>query len=149
MIRKGEEITISYVPPYLDLTTRRATLREGWYFDCNCTRCSDPKELGAMTSAVKCVDCTDSQQAFLLPNDSLDKDAPWQCSTCSGLTKSNDIAHRLASIRRKVDHQVYIHTMFNYNSLNLKLPPIKMNANSSQTRTRLKIIFATVTLVSR
>ena len=57
-ISKGEEITISYVPPYLDTLSRRAMLKEGWYFDCSCQRCSDASELGAVTSALKCQECS-------------------------------------------------------------------------------------------
>jgi len=33
---------------------RRTKLREKWFFDCSCSRCSDPTELGSHASSLLC-----------------------------------------------------------------------------------------------
>ena len=36
---------------------RRKKLKEGWYFDCKCSRCQDPTEYGTLISATRCLRC--------------------------------------------------------------------------------------------
>jgi len=99
-IKKGEEITISYVPPYVDTVRRRAALKEGWYFDCDCRRCADPRDVGAMTSALKCKlkGCVSN----LLPANPLDSDSPWSCEACHSSVNSRSVQETVRSVQRKV-----------------------------------------------
>ena len=53
-IDEGEEITDHYVTPLNGTHYRRSHLKDGWFFDCDCQRCGDPTENGAMTSAFLC-----------------------------------------------------------------------------------------------
>jgi hypothetical protein len=33
-------------------------LKKSWFFDCTCSRCSDPTDFGTFTSSPKCLDCS-------------------------------------------------------------------------------------------
>ena len=54
-IGKGQDIHHAYTEPLDPLLVRRSLLQVGKFFRCDCPRCSDPTELGTMTSAVKYV----------------------------------------------------------------------------------------------
>ena len=70
-IRKGEEITHSYVDPQVTtfqeaftysspqepLLVRQELLHLGKFFKCGCARCRDPTELGTFSSALTCPKC--------------------------------------------------------------------------------------------
>ena len=61
---------------------RRKSLQDGWHFACNCPRCTDPTELGALTSAILCTSC---QKGYLLnenPLTSKEEDQVWKCQNC-------------------------------------------------------------------
>ena len=45
-IKKGEEITIQYLSFMFGHLRRKKTINSYWFFDCECPRCQDPKELG-------------------------------------------------------------------------------------------------------
>ena len=103
-IKKNEEITINYVPPYEDTLTRRQTLKEGWYFECNCKRCADPTEFGAMTSAIKCLVGCGLESAHMVPKDSLDEDTAWICDGCGAATNKD----RVDDVMEKVKNEMAI-----------------------------------------
>lgn len=44
-IRPGEEITISYLTPYLQTHQRAHKISEQWGFECTCTLCTSPKQM--------------------------------------------------------------------------------------------------------
>ena len=46
MIRLGEEISVQYLSALYGNFKRRKKIREEWYFDCTCRRCSDSTERG-------------------------------------------------------------------------------------------------------
>ncbi len=46
-IRKGEEILSTYTLTLAGTQYRRKHLRESKYFECRCSRCADPTELGS------------------------------------------------------------------------------------------------------
>lgn len=58
---------------------RRAKLKSGWYFDCTCTRCSDPMECDSFTSVTACLRC---QVGNILPKNPLDPASDWFCHNC-------------------------------------------------------------------
>ncbi len=39
LVRTGEELTDYYVSPLHGSHYRRASLRDGWFFECKCRRC--------------------------------------------------------------------------------------------------------------
>ncbi|KAH7107199.1 hypothetical protein BKA62DRAFT_686259 [Auriculariales sp. MPI-PUGE-AT-0066] len=79
-VSKGEEITIPYVDPALDLATRRERLRVSYGFDCLCKRCS--REL-AVTGR--------SSGQSIRPALSLDGDPTKQIPTLSA--RFSDLVH--------------------------------------------------------
>ena len=46
LIRLGEEISVQYLSALYGNFKRRKKIRDEWYFDCTCRRCSDPTERG-------------------------------------------------------------------------------------------------------
>uniref|UniRef100_A0A6A7GA76 Histone-lysine N-methyltransferase ASHR1 n=1 Tax=Hirondellea gigas TaxID=1518452 RepID=A0A6A7GA76_9CRUS len=54
-IAKGEELTIGYVELGCPTSIRRAELRKGYFFECECPRCSnDADELDAVWETLRC-----------------------------------------------------------------------------------------------
>lgn len=78
-IPKGSIISISYTSSMLGTQTRQRHLSFTKLFQCQCTRCRDPTELGTYVSAVKCRAC---KIGLLLPDVGT---TDWQCSKCSKL----------------------------------------------------------------
>ena len=77
-IRKGEEISVQYLSALSGNFKRRKKIRDEWYFDCECRRCSDPTECGSYVSALKCDSCSSGN---VLPIDSLEYNSKWKCTT--------------------------------------------------------------------
>ena len=53
-IKKNEEITIHYLSFVHGNIKRKNAMRNNWMFDCTCSRCQDPTEMGSYLSAIKC-----------------------------------------------------------------------------------------------
>ena len=88
-IKKGDEITIQYTSPSYGHLKRKSTLKQNWYFDCTCPRCTDPTEMKTMFSALKCSNC---QDCYMLPLDSMNLDSLWQCQSCNFSKSVEDVA---------------------------------------------------------
>ncbi|XP_023328599.1 protein msta isoform X2 [Eurytemora carolleeae] len=104
-IQAGEEFTISYISTLQGMLKRRTKLREKWFFDCSCSRCSDPTELGSHASTLLCQVCL-SPDALLLSKDVLDPVAPWYCTKCDLQIRAdevNDIENRIATDMQKIE----------------------------------------------
>ena len=56
-IKKGMEITKSYVSSMETTQMRQEKLQAGWYFKCKCLRCMDPLEALSFSSSVACLKC--------------------------------------------------------------------------------------------
>ena len=65
MIKKGEEITITYTSLLTLAPDKKEKIANTWYFTCSCARCQDPSELGSYTSSVSCPGCP--RKGYLLP----------------------------------------------------------------------------------
>jgi len=78
-IFEGEEITIQYVPPTLGNPKRQLELWNEWFFECDCSRCSDTSEFGTFVSALKCFEC---HEGLILPELSSFGSA-WRCRFCN------------------------------------------------------------------
>ncbi|XP_035701318.1 SET domain-containing protein SmydA-8 isoform X2 [Folsomia candida] len=76
--------------PYVDLMKgtpeRRRLLRDQFYFDCSCPRCSDRTELGTHFSTLKCPTCFEGN---LLPDYPLHYKSPWTCASCHATKPSH------------------------------------------------------------
>ena len=71
-------------------TKRRKKLREKWFFDCLCKRCSDPTELGSHVSTLKC--SNNSCLGFVVPKSGHAEDQ--MCLKC-GLVMSPDTIEQI------------------------------------------------------
>ena len=87
-IAKGQEITTSYLEPFYTTLQRRAILKRGKAFDCDCPRCSDPTEFGSYSSGIRCSSC---RQGWALSTNPLDMTSSWQCSNCQLCLGVNDV----------------------------------------------------------
>ena len=79
-INKGDEISVQYLSALYGNFKRRHKIRQEWYFDCMCRRCSDPTECGSNVSAIKCESCVSGD---VLPIDSLQNESNWKCNRYS------------------------------------------------------------------
>lgn len=80
-IKAGEEITTSYIRATQDTQSRRQFLAHTWHFWCGCWRCADPREGGALLSALVCPNNRCGGVA-VLPISPLEPDSTWECDKC-------------------------------------------------------------------
>lgn len=74
---------------------RRAPLLHSKFFECDCSRCSDPTELQTYMSALHCQQCPDG---YVLPVKPLDKTSEWNCNKCTYKVTASvveKVVHRL------------------------------------------------------
>ena len=105
-IPKGQEIFTTYIWPHFNTRQRRITLQDGWHFSCECFRCSDPTELGALTSAISCTFCQDGYFLNENPLSSEDVDEQiWKCQNlnCGKIGNSNDLQVQLSDLNDEVE----------------------------------------------
>ncbi|XP_023321991.1 protein msta [Eurytemora carolleeae] len=67
-IAKGTELCIRYTHLLQTSLKRRTQIKNSWYFDCTCARCTDPTEFGTLASSVYCPLC---RVGLMLPQNSL------------------------------------------------------------------------------
>jgi hypothetical protein len=78
-------------------------LREGKYFDCTCSRCSDPTELGTHMSSVRCVHCyvglitSTKPTSTISPQEQMKQ--TWECNSCKHRYRPNLIATTVSLAR--------------------------------------------------
>ena len=77
-IEDGEQILTSYKNPLLGSVSRRTHFPRIWYFDCECRRCCDPRELGSHMSTIRCLMCP----GMMVPSHPLSYHSPSQCDQC-------------------------------------------------------------------
>ena len=88
-IQQGEEITIQYLSFMYGHLKRKGTIKNFWFFDCNCPRCRDPTELDSYMSAMKCSDC---ENGNLLPLNPMEiETCQWSCDQCQHQQSSESI----------------------------------------------------------
>jgi hypothetical protein len=103
IIPKGQEIFTSYLWPHQTTRVRRNNLQDGWHFSCNCTRCSDPAEMGALTSAILCVACDGGYMLHENPLTKEDDEAVWKCQQCYKFGDATKIRTLLEDLSTEVD----------------------------------------------
>ena len=77
----------------------RKTIKKKWYFDCICTRCQSPDDLGTFISSPKCQEC---QKGYLVPEFPLDHSSDWICQNCPKKRTVNDIHEMESNAKRLV-----------------------------------------------
>ncbi|KAL3273948.1 hypothetical protein HHI36_015371 [Cryptolaemus montrouzieri] len=73
-IQKDTPIFLNYANAMQGTLERKNHLREGKYFECFCTRCLDPSELGTHISSLKCHKCLKGKLQF--------ENLTWTCTFC-------------------------------------------------------------------
>ena len=96
-IKKGEEITHSYVDAQEPLLIRQELLNLGKFFHCLCERCSDPTELGTYCSALKCPTCKEP----VISQNPKDLKADWACIKCKRIFAHLKVSNVTAAIKEK------------------------------------------------
>lgn len=56
-VDRGEELSFRYSPLSLHSSLLGEVIRQAWHFDCSCSRCEDPTELGTFASSPLCQEC--------------------------------------------------------------------------------------------
>ncbi|XP_043202475.1 SET domain-containing protein SmydA-8-like [Amphibalanus amphitrite] len=113
-VKKGAILFTSYTHCLSGTLSRRLHLKHSKFFDCGCTRCADPTELGTNFSALRCCRCT---KGCILPRDSLDAQSEWTCVECGyevhpdNVRKLNTmLLHELDSLDNSdfIEHEMFI-----------------------------------------
>ncbi|XP_059088067.1 SET domain-containing protein SmydA-8-like [Tigriopus californicus] len=85
-IPKGSHLSLTYTDSFWTTMDRRNFLLETKHFECECTRCADPSELGTHLSTLKCPKCPVGN---FMPEDPLDSTSDWSCDACLSVLPSN------------------------------------------------------------
>jgi len=110
-IPKGSDITHSYTEPLDSILTRKALLRLGKFFECECVRCCDASEMGTYTSALVCHKCDKARQKAkdkqpfgrVLPSDLTNEASDWVCDSCGDKVKADVVTGRVAKIKAEAE----------------------------------------------
>ncbi|KAG7208616.1 hypothetical protein KM043_014823 [Ampulex compressa] len=83
-IKEGDPILFNYTSSLLGTADRREHLRKGKYFECECTLCKDPYELGSNMSTILCPRC---KKGLIAMQDPLAinpyaRESRWRCNMC-------------------------------------------------------------------
>ncbi|ODN02110.1 Protein msta, isoform A [Orchesella cincta] len=97
-IPEQEPLTHAYVDLMLGTPERRKILKTEFYFECNCSRCADPTELGTYFSALKCTQCP---SGFLTMDNPLDFCPYWKCNKCPEIQQTEYETELLAELREE------------------------------------------------
>ncbi|KAF3419847.1 hypothetical protein E2986_08184 [Frieseomelitta varia] len=81
-IKEGDIICFSYTSPFLGTLSRRLHLRMTKYFDCNCSVCREPYELGSYVSAILCPRCRKGYLGMEDPLVEFPYEKKWKCNNC-------------------------------------------------------------------
>ena len=83
-IDDGQEITNQYMKSDKPTILRRPLLRQKWFFDCTCVRCSDPTECGSHLSSLICEKTKCGGP--VVSSSPLDNQSNWECQSCGAVT---------------------------------------------------------------
>ena len=91
--------------------SRKALLRLGKFFECECVRCCDASEMGTYTSALVCHKCDKARQKAkdkqpfgrVLPSDLTNEASDWVCDSCGDKVKADVVTGRVAKIKAEAE----------------------------------------------
>lgn len=104
-VEKGSELFTTYTHTLNPTLLRREHLKQSKFFDCNCTRCADPTELGTHLSTLKCNKC---DPGLITPSNSLDPASQWKCSHCEFVTPGTAVRRVFSVIQTDLDQLDYL-----------------------------------------
>lgn len=83
-IQRGETVFFNYTSSFLGTSGRREHLRGGKYFECECSLCEDPYEMGSYMSSIVCPRCRRGYMGIENPLtiNPYEKSVKWQCNRC-------------------------------------------------------------------
>ncbi|KAG8331007.1 hypothetical protein J6590_050393 [Homalodisca vitripennis] len=97
---EGGELFVSYTSSIQPTILRRENLRYSKYFDCDCSRCSDPTELGTHLSSLKCTKC---DNGLIMSSDPLNQEATWKCTHCEFAIRPDTLRKIFRMIQSEVE----------------------------------------------
>ncbi|GJQ83907.1 hypothetical protein Trydic_g19845 [Trypoxylus dichotomus] len=100
-IPAGETIFFNYGNCLKNTYERRCHLRQGKYFDCACSRCSDPSELGTYMSSIRCNTCKSGLVVPTVPLSDIYR-TPWICQCCKTVYKGVLIKTSVDRIKEQI-----------------------------------------------
>ena len=115
-IKKGEEITISYIGVTLGNIIRKQSFQRHWRFSCRCKRCQDPTEFGTFLQAIRCKSCNEQKkEGYMLPKYNCDpseeakanSEENWTCNVCSSSLSDLEVRVLLGDILEKTEFMDY------------------------------------------
>ena len=101
-IKADEEITNQYSKPDKCTLIRRHLMREKWFFDCSCPRCTDPTELGSHYSSLLC--SNQKCSGPIMSTNPLDNLANWACHLCGFKVKLESVRDILITSEALIDN---------------------------------------------
>ena len=105
-IKKGEEITISYIGVTLGNIIRKQSFQRHWRFTCNCKRCQDPTEFGTFLQAIRCKMCIEKKKdGYMLPDSTSEN--KWICNLCTNSMSDIEVRVLLGDILQKTEFMNY------------------------------------------
>jgi len=126
-LEEGEELTTSYKCPELGSVARRGHFPTTWFFDCTCSRCCSPTELGSHLSSLLCPLQPSNENekdpshpgkdtspcsltadlprpscpgGLLTPSFPTEYNSPWSCNSCSFTMSSCQVMEKQVSLFR-------------------------------------------------
>ena len=99
-IEAGQEITNQYMKADKPTLIRRPFLRQKWFFDCMCLRCTDPTERGSHLSSLLCQ--KPKCGGAFVPSSPLDSESDWVCLECGTVTCKDKVQSVLDSAAQLV-----------------------------------------------
>ncbi|XP_046469397.1 SET domain-containing protein SmydA-8 isoform X1 [Neodiprion pinetum] len=105
-IKKGATIYFNYTGSLLGSAKRRENLREGKYFECECTLCRDPFELKSNLSSLVCPRCRQGYVGIQNPltSNPYGLKTKWQCERCKSLLSGKMIKTTLNLTRSLIEN---------------------------------------------
>ncbi|CAB3371362.1 Hypothetical predicted protein [Cloeon dipterum] len=100
-IAAGEAVFFNYTDTLISTAGRRERLRHGKYFSCECTRCTDPTELGTHLSSLRCSDqqCPGS---VVCTNPLEPVAAKWKCDRCKKTIDGTVVRTGLVGVQKEL-----------------------------------------------
>jgi len=98
-IKKGQQIKNNYGRAMDPSHTRRSLLLENKFFLCQCSRCSDPSELGTHISDVLCTQC----KGLAVAVEPLSLTTDYCCVKCNISLKGNVVRELVEGLQQQLD----------------------------------------------
>lgn len=99
-VPENSQLYSSYTFALWPTLVRREFLKESKFFECKCSRCRDPTELGTHMSSLKCNNC---ENGTIISREPLNFDSDWKCSNCDYSTTAQTVRKIYEVIQEELD----------------------------------------------